>query len=57
MIYQQQTAVADAPATMVEAIAALGSSSSSYSCAAAVAMTTAGADAVVQDAVASSGFS
>ena len=58
MIYQQQTAVADAPAMIAEAITAPGLSSSFSCCAAAAAMEEAGeADAVAEATVAaSSGF-
>lgn len=55
MIYQQQTAVADAPATTETAVAVLGLSSSFF-CAAAVAITEVAVDLVVETVAASSGF-
>ena len=57
MIYQQQTAVADAPAMIAEAITAPGLSSSFSCCAAAAATEDGVADAVAEATVAaSSGF-
>ncbi len=56
MIYQQQTAVADAPATKVVTTAALGSSLF-FSCAAVVATTGEVLVEMVQTAAASFGFS
>ena len=57
MIYQQQTAVADAPAMITEAITAPGLSSSFSCCAAAAATEDGVADAVAEATVAaSSGF-